>query len=154
MTLGEPLDPRHNSDMLANATDLEAVKQFASQTTRSVLITRRKDGGLQSSPMSVVVDDDGNVLTATRARNAKTYNLARDPRATLCLFNEQWPGPWMHVEGEAEIERLPDAMPLLADYYARRGQDTTTDAFRERMLTENRVLIRVRLQRVVRPAAR
>jgi PPOX class probable F420-dependent enzyme len=136
--------------MVATSADLEALKQFAAQTTRAVLVTRRKDGGLQSSPMAVVADDDGNVLTATPAKTAKTYNLARDPRAVLCLFNQQWPGPWMHVEGEAEIERLPEAMPLLADYYQRRGQDTTTDAFRQRMLTENRVLIRVRTQHVVR----
>ena len=137
--------------MTANADDLDAVRQFATQTTRAVLVTRRKDGGLQSSPMSVIADEDGNVLTATRARNAKTYNLARDPQATLCLFAERWPGPWMQVEGEAQIERLPDAMPLLMEYYGRRGQDTTTDEFRERMLNENRVLIRVRPQRVVRP---
>ena len=58
----------------------------------------------------------------------------------------------MHVEGEAEIERLPDAMPLLAEYYSRRGQDTTTTEFRERMVNENRVLIRVRPLRVVHPA--
>ena len=138
--------------MVANSADLDALKAFALQTLRSVLITRRKDGGLQTSPMSLVIDDDGNILTATRAKNAKTYNLVRDPRATLCLFNDQWPGPWMHVEGEAEIERLPEAMPLLADYYRRRGQDTTTPEFRERMLSENRVLIRVRPERVVRPA--
>ena len=138
--------------MVANSADLEALKQFASQAGRSVLITWRKDGGLQTSPMSVAADDDGNILTATRAKNAKTYNLVRDPRATLCLFTERWPGPWMHVEGEAEITRLPDAMPLLADYYRRRGQDTTTEEFRARMNTENRVLIRIRLQRVVRPA--
>src|SRR5919198_5323664 len=111
------------TSMVATSADLEAIKHFAAQTTRAVLVTRRKDGGLQSSPMTVVADDDGNVLTATRAKNAKTYNLARDPRAVLCLFNEQWPGPWMHVEGDAEIERLPDAMPVLADYYRRRGQD-------------------------------
>jgi PPOX class probable F420-dependent enzyme len=117
------------------------------------LVTYRKDGGLQSSPMSVVADDDGNILTATRAKNAKTYNLARDPHATLCLFTERWPGPWMHLEGEAEITRLPEAMPLLADYYGRRGQDTTTEAFRERMRSENRVLIRVKTQRVVRPSS-
>ena len=138
--------------MVATSADLDALKAFASQSLRSVLITRRKDGGLQTSPMSLVIDDDGNVLTATRAKNAKTHNLVRDPHATLCLFNEQWPGPWMHVEGAAEIERLPEAMPLLADYYRRRGQDTTTPEFRERMLSENRVLIRVRPERVVRPA--
>jgi PPOX class probable F420-dependent enzyme len=138
--------------MNAAAAELEAIKHFAAQTTRAVLVTRRKDDGLQSSPMSVVADDQGNVLTATRARNAKAHNLARDPRVTLCLFTEKWPGPWMHVEGEAEIERLPEAMPLLADYYARRGQDTTTDEFRERMRNENRVLLRIKPQRVVRPA--
>lgn len=136
--------------MVAASHDLEALVQLASRGARAVLVTRRKNGDLQSSPMAVVADDDGNVLTATRARSAKTFNLARDPRATLCLFTERWPGPWMHVEGEAEIERLPEAMPLLADYYRRRGQDTTTDEFRERMQKENRVLIRVKTRRVVR----
>lgn len=131
--------------------DLQAIKNFARATTRSVLVTHRKDGGLQTSPMACIADDDGNVLTATRAANAKTKNLARDPRITLCLFDAQWPGPWMHVEGEVEIERLPEAMPLLAAYYARRGQDTSTEEFRQRMEKENRVLLRVKPQRVVQP---
>lgn len=137
--------------MSIQGVDLEAIKQFAAQTTRSVLVTRRKNDGLQSSPMSIVADDNGDLLTATRARNAKTHNLARDPRVTVCLFTEQWPGPWMHVDGRAEITRLPDAMQLLAAYYGRRGQDTTTAEFRERMLNEQRVLIRIRPERVVRP---
>jgi PPOX class probable F420-dependent enzyme len=139
--------------MVSAPVDLEFVKQFAGRSARAVLVTRRKNGDLQSSPMAVVADEDGNILTATRARNAKTFNLARDPRAMLCLFTERWPGPWMHVEGEAEIERLPEAMPLLADYYSRRGQDTTTEAFRERMRAEDRVLIRIKTGRVVRSAS-
>jgi PPOX class probable F420-dependent enzyme len=139
--------------MTASAEDLHAIRDFARATTRSVLVTRRKDGGLQSSPMACVADDDGNVLTATRAANAKTKNLVRDPRITMCLFTDQWPGPWMHVEGEVEITRLPEAMPLLQAYYARRGQDTTTEEFRQRMLHENRVLLRIRPVRVVRPYA-
>ncbi|MBV9326558.1 MAG: TIGR03618 family F420-dependent PPOX class oxidoreductase [Chloroflexi bacterium] len=132
-------------------SDLDMLKQFAAKTTRAVLITRRKDGGLQSSPMAVIADDNGDVLTATRARNAKTYNLTRDPRAVLCLMDERWPGPWLHVEGQASITRLPEAMPLLAAYYGRRGQDTQADAFRQRMETENRVLIRIKIDRLVRP---
>src|SRR5215471_20706454 len=125
--------------MTASPEDLQAIKDFATGTTRAVLVTRRKDGGLQSSPMACLADDDGNILTATRAANAKTYNLTRDPRIALCLFTERWPGPWMHVEGEVEIARLPQAMPLLMDYYTRRGQDTSTEQFRQRMLNENRV---------------
>ncbi len=135
--------------MAVASADLERLKQFAGQSARAVLVTRRKNGDLQSSPMAVVADEQGNILTATRAKNAKTFNLTRDPRATLCLFTDRWPGPWLHVDGEAEIERLPEAMPLLADYYRRRGQDTSTEAFRERMLNENRVLIRIKTQRVV-----
>ena len=132
-------------------TDIEALRALGEKGARAVLITWRKDGGLQSSPMAVVVDDDGSVLTATRARNAKTYNLTRDSRASVCLFDDKWPGPWMHIDGTAEITRLPEAMPLLQDYYGRRGQDTSTPEFRARMETENRVLIRVRPGRVVRP---
>lgn len=140
--------------MPASAADpREAVKQFGgNQTLHSVMVTRRKDGGLQSSPMTCIADDNGDVLTATPSRSAKTYNLARDPTVTMCLFTQQWPGPWMHVDGEAEITRLPEAWPLLADYYGRRGQDTTTDAFRQRMETENRVLIRIKPRRAVSPA--
>jgi PPOX class probable F420-dependent enzyme len=109
--------------MEASPADLEALRQFAAQTKRAVLVTRRKDDGLQSSPMAVVADEDGDILTATRARNAKTFNLSRDPRAMVCLFDERFPGPWMHVEGDAQITRLPEAMPLLADYYQRAGHD-------------------------------
>ncbi|MBV9580384.1 MAG: PPOX class F420-dependent oxidoreductase [Chloroflexi bacterium] len=134
------------------SSELDILKQFAAKTTRAVLITRRKDGGLQSSPMAVIADDNGDVLTATRARNAKTYNLARDPRAVLCLMDERWPGPWLQVEGSASIARLPEAMPLLTDYYGRRGQDTQAEAFRQRMESENRVLIRIKVDRLVHPA--
>jgi PPOX class probable F420-dependent enzyme len=136
--------------MTTTTADLEALKTFAAGTPRSVLITYRKDGSLQSSPMSVAVDDEGNVLTATRAKNAKVFNLVRDTRTSLCLFDDRWPGPWMHVDGEAEITRLPEAMPLLQAYYGRRGQDTSTEEFRQRMLNENRVLIRIRPNRIVR----
>ena len=65
-------------------------------------------------------------------------------------MDERWPGPWLHVEGEAHITRLPEAMPLLVEYYGRRGQDTA-HAFRERMERENRVLIRIKVERMVRP---
>src|SRR5262245_9751298 len=139
--------------MSVTSDDLHAIHDFAKSTIRSVLVTRRKDGGLQSSPMSCAADDEGTLLTATPARSAKVPNLVRDPRATVCLFTEQWPGPWMHVEGEADIVRLPEAMPLLAAYYARRGQDTSTEEFRQRMEAQNRVLIRIKPQRIVRTGA-
>jgi PPOX class probable F420-dependent enzyme len=137
------------------AADAQAVKDFLQQTNRAVLITVRKDGGFQSSPMSVVADDEGNVLLATRATTAKVRNLQRNPKAALCLITERFLGAWLHVEGEAEIQHLPQALPALADFFKRRnGEDTSTDAFKQRMHDENRVFIRVKTQRVVQPPAR
>ncbi len=136
--------------MALASAELAALSSFASGTTRAVLVTHRKDGGFQTSPMAVIADDNGDVLTATRAKNAKVYNLVRDPRCAVCLFDERWPGPWIHVEGTVSITRLPEAMPLLQSYYGRRGQDTSTEEFRRRMETEDRVLLRIKIQRLYR----
>src|SRR5262245_34928733 len=92
-----------SSRITVTADDRHALDNSAKATIRSLFVTRRKDGGLQSSPMSCAADEEGTLLTATPAASAKVGNLVRDPRATVCLFTNQWPGPWMHVEGEAEI---------------------------------------------------
>jgi PPOX class probable F420-dependent enzyme len=139
--------------MTVASAELDALRAFASGTTRAVLVTHRKDGGFQTSPMAVIADDNGDVLTATRAKNAKVYNLVRDPRCALNLFDERWPGPWIHVEGTVSISRLPEAMPLLQSYYGRRGQDTSTPEFRQRMETEDRVLLRIKIERLYRSNA-
>jgi hypothetical protein len=68
--------------MTATAEDLQAICNFQKGTIRSVLVTRRKDSGLQSSPMSCAANDDGILLTATPAASAKVHNLMRDPRVT------------------------------------------------------------------------
>ncbi len=137
---------------MADAAD---VKSFLAETNRCVLMTRRRDGGFQSSPMSVVADDDGNLLFSTRQTAIKVKNLKRDPYAAVCIITERFLGAWMHVEGTAEIELLPDALPGLADFYRRRmAEDTTSDAFKQRMQDENRCLIRIRPTHVVQPPPR
>src|SRR3981081_4650762 len=47
-------------------SQLETVREFLKDTSRGVLMTRRRDGGIQSSPMALADDDDGNVLISTR----------------------------------------------------------------------------------------
>jgi PPOX class probable F420-dependent enzyme len=141
--------------MPAAPIQLDAVKAFLNETSRGILITRRKDGGVQSSPMAVLADDEGNVLLTTRRTAAKVKNLTRDPYAAVTVITERFRGAWMQVEGNAHIEFLPDALPALADFYARRStEDTHSEAFRNRMIEEGRCLIRIRVNRVVQPSSR
>ncbi|HEV7666533.1 MAG TPA: PPOX class F420-dependent oxidoreductase [Chloroflexota bacterium] len=139
-----------------SSTQLDALKQLLQETSRGVLMTRRRDGGIQSSPMALLGDDEGNLLFSTRAATAKVKNLQRDPYAAVCIITEKFLGPWMHVEGQADITFLPEAMPLLADFYRRRGfaDDTDSEAFKQRMQDEGRCLIRVRITRTVQPPSR
>ncbi len=115
---------------------------------RGVLITFRSDGGLQSSPVTASADDDGRVIVSSRETAIKVKNLRRDPRATYCGFADGFYGQWVQVEGPAEIVGLPEALELLVDYYRDvAGEHPDWDDYRAAMVREQRVLIRITVER-------
>src|SRR6201998_3345234 len=99
--------------------DLEQAREFLRANHRAVLATARADGRPQLSPVTCGVDDAGLVIISTRETAVKTRNLRRNPAASVCVFTEGFFGPWVQVDGTAEIISLPDAMDLLIDYYRR-----------------------------------
>ena len=108
----------------------------------------RADGRPQLSPVIAGVDDEGRVLVSTREAAMKARNLARDPRASLCLLNDGFFGEWMQVEGTAEIVHLPEAMDLLVDYYRRiSGEHPDWDEYAEAMRRDRRVMVRITITR-------
>ncbi|MDQ4094793.1 MAG: PPOX class F420-dependent oxidoreductase [Actinomycetota bacterium] len=122
--------------------------EFVSENHRAVLITRKADGGIQSSPVTVGSDDE-RVVISSRETAYKTRNLRRDPRAVLCVFTDKFYGKWMQIEGDTEIVPLPEAMELLVDYYRRiRGEHPDWDEYRAVMEKERRVLLRVAIEKV------
>jgi PPOX class probable F420-dependent enzyme len=115
---------------------------YVADHARSVLVTRRRDGGLQASPVRVLLDDEGRITATTRAATAKAKNLARDARFTLCVFNDTWTGGWMTIEGQADIVRLPDALPMLRAFYERRdGKIADAEEFEATMTREGRLML-------------
>jgi PPOX class probable F420-dependent enzyme len=127
--------------------DLEDARAFMRQNHRAVLATRRRDG-IQQSPVLVAVDDEGRAIISSRETAIKVENLRRDPWAQVCAFTDRFFGPWIYAEGRAEIVSLPEAMDPLIDYYKRfPGENPDWDDYRERMRREQRVLIRVTLDR-------
>jgi PPOX class probable F420-dependent enzyme len=127
--------------------DLEDARAFMREKHHAVLATRRRDG-IQQSPVIVAVDDEGRAIISSRETAIKVKNLRRDPWAQVCVFTDRFFGPWIYAEGRAEIVSLPEAMDPLIDYYKRfPGEDPDWDDYRERMRREQRVLIRVTLDR-------
>jgi PPOX class probable F420-dependent enzyme len=128
--------------------DLERAREFIRVHHRAVLATTRSDGLPQLSPVSVGVDDSGRVLISTRETAIKTKNLARDPRASLCVMNDQFFGDWIQAEGTAEIIHLPEAMELLVDYYRRiSGEHPDWGDYRQAMKRDQRVIVAITLTR-------
>jgi PPOX class probable F420-dependent enzyme len=110
----------------------------------AVLATTKRDGTPQLSPVTAGVDAEGRIVISTREPLAKTKNLRRDPRASLCVFTDRFYGPWVTVTGEAEIVSLPEALPLLESYYRDiSGEHPDWDDYRAAMVRDERVLVRI-----------
>jgi PPOX class probable F420-dependent enzyme len=124
--------------------DPQRAVDFARSHHRAVLATRRADGRPQLSPVTVGVDAGGHLLVSTRETAVKAKNLARDPRAWLCLMNDGFFGQWVQAEGTAEIVHLPEAMDLLVDYYRGiSGEHPDWDDYTEAMRRDRRVIVRI-----------
>ena len=128
--------------------DLDQAREFVRKNHRAVLATFRRDGTPQLSPIAVDVDPDGMVVISSRETAMKTKNLRRDPRATLCVMNDEFYGPWVVIDGRAAVVSLPEAMEGLVDYYRRvAGEHPDWDDYRAAMERDRRVLIRVHVDR-------
>lgn len=127
--------------------DPEQAREFIRSHHRGVLATRKQDGATQLSPILANVDGEGRVIISSRETAFKVRNLKRDPTAAVCVFTDQFFGAWVQVDGEAEVLSLPEAMEPLIDYYKRfPDDDPDWDEYRERMRSEQRVLIRVEIE--------
>ena len=128
--------------------DRDETLEFVKENKRVVLATLRADGGPQMTPVAAVTDDQGRVMISSRETAMKVKNLRRRPRAWLCVVTDRWYGEFAQVEGDVEIISLPDAMDGLVDYYRRAGgEHPNWDEYRQAMVDEQRVLIRVTVDR-------
>jgi PPOX class probable F420-dependent enzyme len=128
--------------------EISRATDFISRNPRAVLATIRADGRPQLSPIVAAVDDEGRVLISTRETAVKAKNLARDARASLCVLNERFFGEWVQAEGSAELIHLPEAMPILEEYYRRiSGEHPDWDDYRAAMRQQRRLIVRITLDR-------
>jgi PPOX class probable F420-dependent enzyme len=127
---------------------LDRAREFIREHHHAVMLTYRRDGSPQLSPVACAVDADGRVVVSTRETAMKTKHLRRDPRVTLCVLSDGFYGDWVQVEGTAEIVHLPDALEPLVEYYRSiSGDHPDWDDYRAAMVRDQRVLVRVDIDR-------
>ena len=118
--------------------------EFVRENHRAVLITQRKDGRVQTSPIVCGVDDEGHVVISVTEDRAKTKNVRRDPRVALCVLNDGFFGAWLQIDGVAEIVPMPAALPGLKDLYRQvAGEHPNWDEYEQAMVDDRRVLLRI-----------
>ena len=130
--------------------EIERAKEFLQEHHWGILATRRKNGNLQMSPVTVGLDSVGRAIISSRETAYKVNNLRRDPCAALCAITSSFHGEgWVQINGAAEIISLPDALDILT-YLQRQayGEHKSWPEFHERMARERRVIIRINIESV------
>jgi PPOX class probable F420-dependent enzyme len=123
----------------------EELLDFIRPRHKGIVITTRKDGGPQASPVTMGVDGAGRIVIATYPERAKTRNARRDPgQVSMLVLSDDFGGPWVQVDGTAEVLDVPEAIEPLVDYYRSiSGEHPDWPGYREAMARQGKSLLRV-----------
>ncbi|WP_329273850.1 PPOX class F420-dependent oxidoreductase [Streptomyces sp. NBC_01451] len=123
---------------------LAELLDFVRPRHRAILLTRRADGSPQASPLTCGVDDSGRVVMSTYPERAKTRNAKRDERVSLLVLSDEWNGPWVQIDGTAEVIDSPDSVEPLVEYFRNiSGEHPDWDEYRTAMVKQGKSIIRV-----------
>ena len=112
-----------------------------------MVITTRADGRPQASPVTCGVDD-GKIVVATYPERAKTRNARRNPQVTVLVLSDDFGGPWVQVDGTAEVLNVPEAIePLVGYFRAISGEHSDWDEYRQAMVRQGKSLLRITPER-------
>jgi PPOX class probable F420-dependent enzyme len=129
--------------------ELSQALDFVGAHRQGVLTTLRRDGRPQISNIIYTVDVASTIRISVTAPRAKTKNLERDPRASLYVCGDNF---WAYavVDGQAELSPVAsdpaDATveELVTLYRELSGEHPDWDEYRRSMVTDRRLVVRIR----------
>ena len=132
----------------AEHVDRSALLEFLRSRHQGLLVTNRSDGRPQISPVACGVDGAGRIVVSTYPGRAKTRNARRDPSVSVCVLSDDWNGPYVQVDGQAEVLDMPAALDGLVEYFrCISGEHPDWDEYRQAMVRQDKSLIRISIQR-------
>lgn len=128
----------------AESVTREQLLEFVRPRHRAVLITHKRSGGLQISPVTSGVDEEGRIVISTYPQRAKATNVRRNPSVSVCVLSDDFNGAYVQIDGTAEVLDMPDALEPLVEYFrCISGEHPDWDEYREAMRKQNKSLIRI-----------
>ncbi|MEU6562350.1 PPOX class F420-dependent oxidoreductase [Nocardia nova] len=132
----------------ATVIDRAALLDFVAPRHRGVLVTTRADGSAQMSPVTCGTDREGRIVISTYPGRAKTRNIRRRPQVSICVLSDEWDGPYVQIDGRAEVFDMPEALDGLVDYYRGiAGEHPDWEEYRAAMARQDKSLIRIDIER-------
>jgi PPOX class probable F420-dependent enzyme len=132
------------------AVDLNELLDFVRPRHQMILVTTRRDGSAQLSPVTGGVDTDGRIVISSYPERAKVHNARRTPRAGVLVLSDDFGGAWVQVDGPAEVLDMPgqEAEDALVEYFrCISGEHPDWDEYRAAMRTQGKSLVRITPQR-------
>jgi PPOX class probable F420-dependent enzyme len=129
--------------------EISDAQTFLRDNHHGVLVARKKDGSLQMTLVSPVIDADGKVIITARDSTYKVKNIKRDPRISLLVYGDKFNGSnYIQIDGKAEVIEHPGAMDIVLDWHRQiRGLPDNWADIRKKTLSEGRIAIRVTIER-------
>jgi len=128
----------------STTVDVNALLDFVRPRHHMILLTRRRDGSAQLSPVTGGVDAAGRIVVSSYPERAKVANLRRSAGCTVLVLSEDFGGAWVQLDGTAEVLDLPDAVEPLVEYFRSiSGEHPDWDEYRHAMRDQGKCLIRI-----------
>jgi PPOX class probable F420-dependent enzyme len=141
-------DPRAQRMSSDTEVDRDGLFDFVRGRHRWVLATTRSDGRPQLSLVTGGLTADGRLAIATYPERAKSKNAVRRPAVTIGVMGDAFNDAWVQIDGDAQVEHLPDALDGLVDYYRSiSGEHPDWDEYRQAMVDQGKCLIRISIER-------
>jgi PPOX class probable F420-dependent enzyme len=122
--------------------------EFVRPRHHGILVTTRRDGRPQLSPVTMGVDAEGRVVVSSYPERAKTRNARRRAEGSVCVLSEEFDGDWVQVDGSLEVIDLPEALDGLVEYFRSiSGEHPDWDDYRAAMQRQGKVLLRLTIER-------
>ncbi|GAB3921513.1 PPOX class F420-dependent enzyme [Microlunatus endophyticus] len=124
--------------------DRDEMLDFVLPRHHLLLATERADGRPQISPVTGGVDPQGRIVISSYPGRAKTRNADVRPQVSVLVLSDDFGGPWIQVDGDAEVLHMPEAVEGLVEYFrCISGEHPDWDEYRTAMRLQNKSLIRI-----------